>query len=193
MKIDVFDFDGTIYDGDSTVDFLKYAFAKKPLLLFCALPPLLQAALLALTGRFTLTKFKSSLFSALARRVSLEEEAERFWSQEKTRKRLGRWFLERERTLPVVIASASPDFELKAAARLLAPDLLICTRCDPETGRLIGENCKSSEKIRRIREEWGDFTVHSMYTDDAKADAPLLALAEEKYLVCHGNVSKIGE
>ncbi|MBR1408183.1 MAG: haloacid dehalogenase-like hydrolase [Clostridia bacterium] len=191
MEIDVFDFDGTIYDGDSTVDFLKYVFSRKPFLLFCILPHLFVTALKAVSGRFSLTGFKSGLFSCLARHISLEEEANRFWELEKTKSKLGSWFWKRERRRPVVIASASPDFELKAAARILLPDLLVCTRCDPATGRLIGENCKSSEKIRRIREEWGEYIVHAMYTDDVRADGPLLALAEEKYLVCHGKVSRI--
>ena len=31
IKINLFDFDETIYDGDSTVDFFKFIFKKKPL------------------------------------------------------------------------------------------------------------------------------------------------------------------
>ena len=31
MKINLFDFDGTIYDGDSTVDFIKYIIKRNPL------------------------------------------------------------------------------------------------------------------------------------------------------------------
>ena len=31
IKINLFDFDETIYDGDSTVDFFKYIFKKKPI------------------------------------------------------------------------------------------------------------------------------------------------------------------
>ena len=30
IKINLYDFDGTIYDGDSTVDFIKYTFIKYP-------------------------------------------------------------------------------------------------------------------------------------------------------------------
>ena len=33
MRIDVYDFDGTIYDGDSTVDFWLYCLRRKPSLL----------------------------------------------------------------------------------------------------------------------------------------------------------------
>ena len=191
MKIDVFDFDGTIYDGDSTVDFLKFCLVRRPWLAFCLVPPALSAAASAVSGRFSLTRFKSALFGALAKRIRLREEGEAFWQREKTKKKLGEWFLERERTLPVVIASASPDFELLPAARLLRADRLICTRCDPETGRLLSANCKGEEKIRRIREEMGACGVRAMYTDDEKADGPLLSIAEEKYLVTHGQVRAI--
>ena len=191
MKIDVFDFDGTIYDGDSTVDFLLFCLKKKPWMPFLCLPPLLRALGRKLSGRFSLTAFKSDLFSVFARRLPLAETAEEFWERERTRKKLGNWFLTRERTLPVVIASASPDFELSPAARLLGADALICTRCDPATGRVIGNNCKSAEKIERIRSVYGECRVRAMYTDDPKADGPLLSIAEEKYLVRHGVVNRI--
>ena len=191
MRIDVFDFDGTIYDGDSTVDFLRYAVRRRPSLIFSLLSGVFRAGGYALTGRISLTVFKSCLFSALARHLDLSAEAERFWADEKTQAHLGEWFLRRERTLPVVIASASPDFELRPAARLLSADLLVSTPCDAKTGRLTAGNCKSAEKIRRIRQELGDFEVRSMYTDNPKADGPLLALAEERYLVTHGAVHRL--
>ncbi|MCR4707377.1 MAG: haloacid dehalogenase-like hydrolase [Clostridiales bacterium] len=191
MKIDVFDFDGTIYDGDSTVDFLLFCFGKKPVLALFCLPPLLRALGGKFTGHFSLTSFKSDFFSVFARRLSLGDTAEEFWRREKTKKKLGKWFLSRKRTLPVVIASASPDFELTPAARLLRADALICTRCDPGTGRVIGKNCKSAEKIERIRKTFGEVQVRSMYTDDPKADGPLLSIAEERYLVRHGTVERI--
>ena len=41
-----------------------------------------------------------------------------------------------------------------------------------------------------IREIFGDYEVRAMYTDDAKADGPLLAIAKEKYIVTHGKVEK---
>lgn len=191
MQIDVFDFDGTIYDGDSTADFLLFCLFKKPWIAVFCLGPLFLALGKKLTGRFTLTAFKSGLFSAFARCLDLPETAEEFWSRKKTRAKIGSWFLTRKRTLPVVIASASPDFELAPAARLLSADDLVCTRCDPKTGRLIGKNCKSEEKIERIRQRFGAFQVRSMYTDNPKADGPLLSLAEEKYLVRHGEVKRI--
>ena len=136
-----------------------------------------------------LTQFKSVLFGEMAKRFDLEREAALFWQSEKTKAKLGKWFETRPRDLPIVIASASPEFELQYAAKLLGVKTLIGTRCDAKTGRLIGKNCKGEEKLRRIAEVVGAFEIRAMYTDDAKADGPLLARAEEGYIVTHGKLS----
>ena len=190
MLIDVYDFDGTLYDGDSTADYVLFCARRHPSLLLCLPRVIASGAKLAL-GRIGLTQFKSALFTAMSRHIDLEEEAERFWRDAGTRKKLGAWFEHTPRDLPIVIASASPEFELQYAAEILGVGTLIGTRCEPGTGRLIGRNCKGEEKISRIRESVGGFTVRAMYTDDAKADAPLLAIAQEKYLVTHGKVTRM--
>jgi len=189
MLIDVYDFDGTIYDGDSTVDFVRFCLARHPAGLL-ALPRVSASALGLLTGRHDLTEFKSALFGEMAGRFSLTEEARAFWAMEKTQGKLGAWFRETPRDVPIVIASASPEFELRYAADILGVGTLIGTRCEDKTGRLIGKNCKGEEKLRRIAEAVGPFAIRAMYTDDAKADGPLLACAREGYIVTHGKVSR---
>ena len=181
MRIDVYDFDGTLYHGDSTVDFVRHCFARHPSL-FAALPALGLASLRLLTRRADLTATKSALFSEMARRFDLDAEAARFWAREDVRRNLYPWFRDTPRDLPVVVASASPEFEQRHAAALLGDVTLVCTRCGAD-GRIVGRNCKGEEKLRRIREAVGEYAVRAMYTDDAKADAPLLAAAEERYLV----------
>ena len=190
MLIDVYDFDGTLYDGDSTADYVFFCLRHHPSLALI-LPRVIAAGMRLLTRRIGLTEFKSALFGAMSRRIDLEAEAERFWRDERTRKKLGSWFEGTPRDVPIVIASASPEFELRHAAAILDVGTLIGTRCEPGTGKLIGLNCKGEEKISRIRETVGEFTVRAMYTDDAKADAPLLAIASERYLVTHGDVRRM--
>ena len=68
-------------------------------------------------------------------------------------------------------------------------EVLIGTRCDASTGRLLGANCKGEEKLRRIGERMGEFEIRAMYTDDARADGPLLARAREGYLISRGVVT----
>lgn len=190
MRVDVYDFDGTIYDGDSTVDYVRFCLRRHPRML-CALPRLALAGLRLATRRIGLTVFKSELFGAMTQYMDLGAEAELFWQSDATRAKLGAWFRDTPRDLPVVIASASPEFELCHAAKLLGVEHLIGTRADGVTGRLIGKNCKGEEKIERIRQAIGPYTVRAMYTDDAKADGPLLAIAEEKYIVTHGRVRRV--
>lgn len=189
MLIDVYDFDGTIYDGDSTADFVLYALRRHPGVI-AGLPRVILAALRLAVKNIGLTQFKSVLFSEMSKRFSLEDEAERFWQDEKTRAKLGAWFAHTPRDLPVVIASASPEFELRHAAKILGVDTLIGTKCSMPDGVLIGKNCKGAEKISRIREVVGEYEVRAMYTDDAKADGPLLAIARERYIVTRGKVEK---
>ena len=54
MLIDVYDFDGTIYDGDSTVDLVLFCLRRHPALL-TGLPGMLPRLVGALTGGLTAT------------------------------------------------------------------------------------------------------------------------------------------
>jgi len=191
MRIDVYDFDGTIYDGDSTFDFVLFCLRRHPGVVL-SLPIIAVAGIKLAMKKSNLTQFKSVLFGQMVRRFSLTEEAKLFWQDEKTKSKLGAWFFERPRDLPIVIASASPEFELRYAAQILGVETLIGTRCDDATGQLIGKNCKGAEKISRIRDVIGEYTVRAMYTDDTKADGPLLEISEEKYKITHGKMERIG-
>lgn len=189
MLIDVYDFDGTIYDGDSTVDFTRFCLRRHPSLLL-ALPRFAWVCLRLAAGRAGLREMKSVLFSEMARRFSLEDEARQFWQQPKTRAKLGAWFETTPRDVPIVIASASPEFELRYAAALLGVETLIGTRCDTATGLLTGPNCKGEEKLRRMEEAVGPYTIRAMYTDSVKSDGPLLRKAQQGYILRHGAVSR---
>ena len=189
MRIDVYDFDGTIYDGDSTADFVLFCLRRHPDMLR-SLPRIAGAALRLAAKQINLTQFKSVLFGEMVKRFDIEAEAEAFWNDMKTRIKLGPWFFETPRDLPIVIASASPEFELRHAAKILGVKTLIGTKCDVKTGQLIGLNCKGAQKIERIREVIGEYEVRAMYTDDAKADGPLLAIAQERYIVTRGKVER---
>ena len=191
MRIDVYDFDGTIYDCDSTFDFVLFCLRRHPGVVLSLPAVALAGGKLALR-RINLTQFKSALFSQMSRRFSLTDEAKLFWQDERTKKKLGAWFYQRPRDLPIVIASASPEFELRYAADILGVKTLIGTRCDDKTGMLLGKNCKGAEKIERIRAQLGGYTVRAMYTDDKNEAGPLLEIAQEKYRITHGKLERIG-
>lgn len=191
MEIDVYDFDGTIYDGDSTVDFYLYCLRRHPKIAR-RLPSVAAAGLRKLFARgYDLTAFKS-VFFGFVQDVDVQAMAGAFWQEEATRGKLGAWFQTTPRDLPFVIASASPEFELAPIARELGAAALIATRTDARTGVIEGKNNKSNVKIARIRALYGeDVRVRAMYTDDLIADGPLVAWAREGYRITHGSVQRI--
>ena len=191
MRIDVYDFDGTIYDGDSTVDFWLYCLRRKPALLRF-LPLQAGAGVMMAAKAWSFTRGKGA-FLRFVTAVDAAALARDFWSDKRTLQKVGAWFGTRPRDLPFIIASASPQFMLEPIAGQLGAAHLVATRVDLKTGRLEGENCRAAEKISRLHGLLGDFSVRAMYTDNPKADGPLLALADERYLVTHGRFERLGE
>ncbi len=189
MWLDVYDFDGTIFHGDSTMHFWLYCLRKKPSLIK-HLPKQIGALIMMALKRWDLTRGKG-VFFCFMRDMDVEQMARRFWDDPGTKKRLGAWFAPQDSELPIVIASASPEVMLAPIAAAYGVRHLIGTRVDVATGQLIGKNCKSAEKIERLKQFDPDAKVRAMYTDDVRADGPLLALAQQKYLVKNGRVTRL--
>jgi phosphatidylglycerophosphatase C len=87
----------------------------------------------------------------------------------------------------VLIVTASPEIVVAPIARALGADQLIGTRLAfDEAGRVTGEldglNCRGPEKVRRLREAYGeDVRLEAAY-GDTDGDTEMLALAEEQGL-----------
>lgn len=189
MRIDVYDFDHTLYDGDTIADLWLFAVGRHPSLLRF-LPRQLWALLMAALGIWDGGKAKG-VFQCYFAGIHLEEEVAAFWQAEKTRRKLCSFLAEQPSDLPRVVASASARLVLLPVAELLTVDAIIGTEIDPATGMLIGENCRGEAKVRAIAKHFPGFTMRAMYTDDVKADGPLLKLAEERYLVRKGKLSRL--
>ena len=64
MKVDIYDFDKTIYDGDSTAAFIKYCIKKHKAVLAAAIPAL-WAFFLYMLGIYTKTQAKEKMYTFL--------------------------------------------------------------------------------------------------------------------------------
>lgn len=80
--MNVYDFDGTIYDGDSTIDFYLFCVMKKPSVLF-SIPKQLNAVIKYKLGKITKTKMKSLFFSFLERLEDVGVLISDFWKRKK--------------------------------------------------------------------------------------------------------------
>lgn len=176
--MNVYDFDGTIYHGDSSVDFYLYCIRKKPLILLKSIGTQLAGAVLYKAGRLSKTQFKERYFCFLNFIRVDDALLQAFWHEKEAK--IKRWYLEQKQPDDLVI-SASPDFLLRPICRTLGVSL-IATPVDPATGRFEGENCRGEEKVRRFREEFPGAVIDRFYTDST-ADLPLSAISRESFFV----------
>ena len=176
--INVYDFDKTIYAGDSTRDFYLYCVKAQPSLLLCLPGQCFAFALYAL-GLIDKTGLKQRFFRFLKRVPDVDSSITLFWRTH--RSRIKQWYLERKRADDLII-SASPEFLLRPVCEALGVAGLIASRVDGRTGAFDGPNCYGAEKVARLRAARGEPAISEFYSDSL-SDRPLADLAENSYIV----------
>lgn len=181
ILMNVFDFDKTIYDGDSTVDLCLYLMGRYPAVIgdfISNLPVVLRYK----RGKISKTEMKESLYKCFRRVPDMDAELVRFWDGHI--KNVKKWYLDMKREDDVII-SASPDFLLAECCRRLGIKHLIASRVDPKTGKYEGLNCYGDEKPKRFDEYFGAERrgeIETFYSD-SYSDAPMAVIAKRAYLV----------
>lgn len=174
--MDVYDFDGTLYRGDSTRDFLLWCVRQHPRAgLTLPRTGLAAAACFALHA-IDKTRFKGALYRFLRAVPDVEGEVARFWAA--NGERIGGPC----RPQPGdVVVSAGPEFLLRDVCerRGLA---LIASQVDASTGRVLGPNCSGSEKVTRFRGAFPTARVERFFSD-SRNDDPMAQLADQAFLV----------
>jgi len=184
-----FDFDGTLTSRDSFIAFLRWqAGMGRFVTRLIGLSPAVIAYVFnrdrgRLKGRFArafLGGLSQDEIGADARRFAeaharklLRPDAVRSWK---------RWQGQGAR---MVIVTASPELIIAPFARGLGADALLGTRFEFDeggrfTGRLDGANCRGEEKVRRLREIFGDDVRLEAAYGDTGGDHEMLAIAEEQ-------------
>jgi phosphatidylglycerophosphatase C len=177
LLINVYDFDKTIYRGDSSVDFFRHCAVKYPRTILSMIA-VLPWFLLMLLGLADKTRVKQRFYRYLRHVPDVREEVERFWLTHD--KKLQDWYFTQKREDDLII-SASPEFLLKPLMQRLSM-CLIASRVEAETGVYDGQNCHGEEKVRRMREAYPEVQIDSFYSD-SKSDSPLARLARAAYMV----------
>lgn len=175
--MNVYDFDGTIYDGDSTVDFFLYSLKKNPTLLRY-LPKQAWGFLLYFFKRISKTQLKEYFFSFL-KGIDVQCAVDSFWK--KNQEKIHNWYLKQQKPDDIII-SASPAFLLEPICFRIGIKHLIASEVDPKTGVFSGENCRGQEKVRRLTAEYNVTHIDSFYSD-SQSDLPLARIADTAYLV----------
>ena len=182
--MNVYDFDNTIYAGDSSIDFALYHIIHHPILLWF-LPILFFAGCAAKTKLLNSKKSKEIFFSFLRIVPASSGDVNAFWLL--YRKKIKTWYLKQQKPDDLII-SASPAFILSPIINGMGKKLIATEMC-PKSGRIQGENCKAFNKVKKLLKLRGDVHIHSFYSDSL-SDTPLAEMAEEAYLVFNGKRDK---
>ena len=180
--MNVYDFDGTIYRGDSSLDFYLYCLRHRPLII--RFLPKQLVGVLAYKLRFISKKQgKEAFFSYLKGMDNIHSFVNNFWASHSSG--IQSWYITQQAEADVVI-SASPEFLLAPICQRLKVRL-IASIVGPCNGIFESENCYGIEKVRRFRAAFPMESIDAFYSDSL-SDAPLAAQARRRYFVKKGKV-----
>lgn len=184
--VKVYDFDNTIYDGDSMFDFYLFNLKKQPSLIRYLSFQSFHSALF-LCGLEDRTRAKTNFFSYLKGIRDVDARVSEFWNQNYSK--LKSWYRETDHSSDVIL-TASPEFLIKPVAEKLGAAKLIATIMDSKTGAINGQNCYGAEKVARLKLELADHDIDEAY-GDRESDMPVLKLARNAFLVTGDKVEQI--
>lgn len=185
--INGYDFDETIYDGDSSVNFYLFCLKKNKKVLK-QLPTQIKGFIKYKTKKIEKTEFKEYVFSFLKQIDDVDQYVEEFWKE--NYKKIKSWYFDQQEKTDIII-SASPEFLLKPLEKKLKVKI-IGSKVDKKTGKFDGKNCHDYEKISRYEKETKKKNnIKKFYSDSIKADRPMFEYAEEAYLVKKNKITKL--
>jgi phosphoserine phosphatase len=177
--MNVYDFDNTIYRGDSTADFLLFEIKRHPLAGLKAIAVTIVPALAYVLKLGTKEHMKEKMFSIISAVEDMDAELEIFWDEHQ--KNIKQWYLQQQKEDDVII-SASPYFEIIVGCDRIGIKHVIATDMDSKTGQMSGINCKGTEKVPRFRAIFPDAVVDEFYSD-SRSDDPMAKIATKAFLV----------
>ena len=181
-----YDFDTTIYRGDSTTDFFFYLILTRPYLLVF-LPWFLFVGLLYCLHLVSKKKFKEAIFFFIPYFSSVEKVVDKFWQHNANK--IEEWYAQCRKDDDIVV-SASLDFILRPMLQLLNVKKFVATKYNTETGKIIGKNCYGKQKVIAYREEFKNRKPEA-YVSDSLSDLPMMKYCGKGYLVKNGRLKEV--
>ena len=190
----VFDFDGTIYDGESLFDLYLYSARHDPKV-FRFIAPVLRYAVKYKLGRATLEQMEYGVgrmaedylteLNRSRRVASVEQLVNDFW--DRNYPRIKPWY---QPEPDDVILTASFDLTVGEACRRLGVRNLVASKVDMETMKITYLNFNTN-KARRFRELYGpDAVVDEFYTD-SRFDQPMIDMARRAFMVKGNTITRV--
>lgn len=176
--MNVYDFDKTIYDGDSTIDFYFYCL-RKDFNIIRSIPVQIKGLFLYKIGKISKTACKEMFFDFLRNTYNLENKVKCFWDENEHK--IKKWYKNKQKSDDVII-SASPYFLLYEICNRLKIAYLIASDVEMNTGKFKSKNCYGDEKLRKFRERFPNAELDEFYSD-SHSDMPMALIAKDAYIV----------
>lgn len=182
--MNVYDFDNTIYDGESGMDIFLYFLKKDPLAVAKYSKKFMEAFVKYKMGKIKISEVKGkygSMAKEYLKKVdNMEECIEDFWN--KNEKKI-KPFYETVRKDDDIIVSACPEVMLGVMLDRMSIDRsrMIGTELDVHTGEIGRVNYKE-EKVKAFKEMFPNAEIDDFYTD-SMSDEPLMKLSKRVFIV----------
>lgn len=186
--MNVYDFDNTIYDGESVFDFYLFSLKKYPLLI-TVFPKLLKMLIKYKACKITVTellqaseKYAMKVLSG----IDFEGLVSDFW--DKNQRKIKKFYLAQQKADDVII-SASWSFLIEEIGNRLGIKNVIASEMDIKTGS-VKRLCFREKKVQIFKECFPDGRIDAFYTDSMN-DAPMFYLAKHVYIVKGNNIREL--
>ena len=176
--MNVYDFDNTIFRGDSTFGFVGYCYFRRPKSLL-SIPRTAWYGLLYILHIVPKLTFKENLYHMFVFIPDMEQLTEQY--TEDRMNHIKDWYKEQQKADDMII-SASPAFLIESFCRRLHIKYVLASPVNIHTGRYDGLNCHGKEKVRRLNEAYPGTAIDSFYSD-SYSDQPLADLSKKAYIV----------
>ena len=176
--MNVYDWDDTIYRGDSTFGMVGYAYVHRPKTLL-SIPRTAICGLLFVLHLMPKLTFKQNLYHMFVFIPDMDQFIEEYTSSHLNH--VKQWYLDQQKPDDLVI-SASPEFLIRSFCTKIGISNVMASKVDMHTGKYDGLNCHGVEKVRRFHEVYPDQKVENFYSD-SRSDTPMAKLAEHAWLV----------
>jgi len=187
--MNAYDFDNTIYDGESLFDFFVFCIGKKKSLII-HLPLVVYILVLykltLLTDR-KLYNFASRMSSAVIdNKNNIPDFVREFWKVNEHK--LKPYYLNKLKEDDIII-TASPRFLIEGISDRLRVKNIICSEYNLDTWKF-EFICFRHNKVNIFKKLYPDCVVDEFYTDSLN-DVPMLKLAKRAYLVKKNEAPKL--
>lgn len=188
--MNVYDFDNTLYKGESVLHFFFFYIRKTPYLLKF-IPKVFYALIKYKMGKVTVEQalqdyapFVEEYFKNIP---DIRADSVEFW--DKHMDRIKPFYKDIQRDDDVIV-TASPECTMEEICKRLGIKHCVGSVIDEESGK-ITRLCMRSRKVPAFLEAFPDAEIENFYTDSPKNDAPLIKLAKNAYQVKGDKIKKI--